>query len=82
MEVEDGSLTTGSCLYFPQKKRGILFFFLFYFLILSCLVFLFFLLCKFGGGMEAQIRKSSGASFDLVSKERGSAFSWKEGGKD
>ena len=34
-----------------------------------------------GGGMEAQIRKSSGASFDLVSKERGSAFSWKEGAK-
>ena len=31
--------------------------------------------------MEAQIRKSSGASFDLVSKERGSAFSWKEGAK-
>lgn len=34
-----------------------------------------------GGGMEAQIRKSSGASFALVSKERGSAFSWKEGAK-
>ena len=34
-----------------------------------------------GGGMKAQIRKSSGASFCLVSKERGSAFSWKEGEK-
>ena len=34
-----------------------------------------------GGGMKAQIRKSSGASFALVSKERGSAFSWKEGEK-
>ena len=31
--------------------------------------------------MKAQIRKSSGASFALVSKERGSAFSWKEGEK-
>ena len=29
--------------------------------------------------MKAQIRKSIGASFALVSKERGSAFSWKEG---
>ena len=34
-----------------------------------------------GGGMKVQIRKSSGASFALVSKERGSAFSWKEGEK-
>ena len=31
--------------------------------------------------MKAQIKKSSGAGFALVSKERGSAFSWKEGEK-
>ena len=77
MEVEDGSLTTGSCLYFPQKTRNFILF-LILFLILSCLYFCFSLM-QVGGGMEAQIRKSSGASFDLVSKERGSAFSWKEG---
>ena len=81
MEVEDGSLTTGSCLYFPQKNRGILFFLLILFLILSCLYFCFSLM-QVGGGMEAQIQEVKWASFDLVSKERGSAFSWKEGVKD
>ncbi|MFR3960299.1 MAG: hypothetical protein ACLTZB_05905 [Streptococcus salivarius] len=75
--MEDGSLTTGNCLYFSQKNAEF-YTFLILFLILSCLYFCFSLM-QVGGGMKAQIRKSSGASFALVSKERGSAFSWKEG---
>lgn len=61
---------------FRKKTRNIILF-LILFLILSCLYFCFSLM-QVGGGMKAQIRKSSGASFALVSKERGSAFSWKE----
>ena len=64
---------------FRKKTRNIILF-LILFLILSCLYFCFSLM-QVGGGMKAQIRKSSGASFALVSKERGSAFSWKEGEK-
>ena len=66
--------------YIFRKKTRNFILFLILFLILSCLYFCFSLM-QVGGGMEAQIRKSSGASFDLVSKERGSAFSWKEGAK-
>ena len=66
--------------YIFRKKTRNFILFLILFLILSCLYFCFSLM-QVGGGMEAQIRKSSGASFALVSKERGSAFSWKEGEK-
>ena len=66
--------------YIFRKKTRNFILFLILFLILSCMYFCFSLM-QVGGGMEAQIRKSSGASFDLVSKERGSAFSWKEGEK-
>ncbi|MFR8937706.1 MAG: ABC transporter permease, partial [Streptococcus sp.] len=66
--------------YIFRKRTRNFILFLILFLILSCLYFCFSLM-QVGGGMEAQIRKSSGASFDLVSKERGSAFSWKEGAK-
>ena len=50
--------------YIFRKKRGILSFFLILFLILSCLYFCFSLM-QVGGGMKAQIRKSSGAKFWL-----------------
>ena len=76
MEVEDGSLTTGSCLYFPQKNAEFYPFLIYFDIIL--LVFLFSLM-QVGGGMEAQIRKSSGASFDLVSKKEGVPFPGKRG---
>lgn len=66
--------------YIFRKKTRNFILFLILFLILSCLYFCFSLM-QVGGGMKAQIRKSSGASFALVSKERGSAFSWKEGEK-
>ena len=66
--------------YIFRKKTRNFILFLILFLILSCLYFCFSLM-QVGGGMEAQIRKSGGASFSLVSKERGSAFSWKEGEK-
>ena len=66
--------------YIFRKKTRNFILFLILFLILSCLYFCFSLM-QVGGGMKAQIRKSSGASFTLVSKERGSAFSWKEGEK-
>lgn len=66
--------------YIFRKKTRNFILFLILFLILSCLYFCFSLM-QVGGGMKAQIRKSSGASFALVSKERGSTFSWKEGEK-
>lgn len=66
--------------YIFRKKTRNFILFLILFLILSCLYFCFSLM-QVGGGMKVQIRKSSGASFALVSKERGSAFSWKEGEK-
>ena len=66
--------------YIFRKKTRNFILFLILFLILSCLYFCFSLM-QVGGGMKAQIKKSSGASFALVSKERGSAFSWKEGAK-
>ena len=66
--------------YIFRKKTRNFILFLILFLILSCLYFCFSLM-QVGEGMKAQIRKSSGASFALVSKERGSAFSWKEGEK-
>lgn len=66
--------------YIFRKKTRNFILFLILFLILSCLYFCFSLM-QVGGGMKVQIRKSSGASFALVSKERGSAFSWKEGAK-
>ena len=66
--------------YIFRKKTRNFILFLILFLILSCLYFCFSLM-QVSGGMEAQIRKSGGASFSLVSKERGSAFSWKEGEK-
>ena len=50
---------------FRKKTRNIILF-LILFLILSCLYFCFSLM-QVGGGMKAQIRKSSGASFAPVS---------------
>ena len=69
-----------SCLYFPQKTRNFILF-LILFLILSCLYFCFSLM-QVGGGMKAQIRKSSGASFALVSKEKRQCIFLERGGKD
>ena len=53
--------------YIFRKKTRNFILFLILFLILSCLYFCFSLM-QVGGGMEAQIRKSGGASFSLVSK--------------
>ena len=63
--------------YIFRKKTRNFILFLILFLILSCLYFCFSLM-QVGGGMEAQIRKSSGASFDLVKKE-GVPFPGKRG---
>ena len=57
MEVEDGSLTTGSCLYFPQKNAEFYPFSYFIFDIIL-LVFLFFsyasLLMEVGTNQEVK----------------------------
>ena len=73
MEVEDGSLTTGSCLYFPQKNTEFYPFSYFIFDIIL-LVFLFFSYASWwrNGGTNQEVKWG---------KERGSAFSWKEGAK-